>query len=511
MLIGDLLRRAAARFPAKTALIDDARRWTYAELDRAVDRFASALHAVGHTKGDRIGIMSPNRAQTALAYFGCARAGVIFCPISTRSTARDVSYMVEKTGIARLFVAQEAAATVTTARADRTAWPVQVALDGAGGAGSWDGFLAHGQDRAPAVALGEDDPLAITFTGGTTGRPKAVLVAHRNRYTTAITCGVEFGLDERDVFLVATPLFHAAGLFVWFQTGIMLGCTCVLQSHWDAGKAIGLIERHRCTAALLVPTQLGDFVAHPHCTPERVATLRHMHYAGAPMAVAQLDRARARLPQVGFTENYGQSETGPMTIRRPFHPEDKRGTIGRPCHNVETRVVDHDGHECPPGVPGEIVTRGEHTFAGYWGDPELTGAVYRKGDGWLWTGDVGVRDADGFIALVDRAKDMIISGAENIYPTEIESALYRHEAVAECAVFGIPDERWGEVPAAHVVLKPGREVSAEALIAHCESEVARYKRPRLVKFVAGLPRTPVGKIQKNLIRAPYWEGRERKI
>jgi acyl-CoA synthetase (AMP-forming)/AMP-acid ligase II len=240
-------------------------------------------------------------------------------------------------------------------------------------------------------------------------------------------------------------------------------------------------------------------------------SLRHMHYAGSPMAVASLDRAQARLPQVGFTENYGQSETGPMTIRRPFHPHEKRGTSGRPCHNVETRVVDAEGRECPAGVAGEIVTRGPHTFAAYWDEPEQTAAAYRMGDGWLWTGDIGVRDEDGFIELVDRAKDMIVSGAENIYPTEIENALYRHEAVAECAVFGIPDERWGEVPAAHVVLKPGHSVNAEALIAYCEREIARYKRPRLVEFVASLPRTPVGKIQKNLIRAPYWQGRERKI
>jgi acyl-CoA synthetase (AMP-forming)/AMP-acid ligase II len=510
MLIGDLLRRAAQRLPAKTALIDGARRWSYAELDRAADRFATALAGAGHAKGERIGVIAPNRGEVAIAYFGCARAGAILCLLSTRSTARDIAYAVNKTGIARLFVAPEAEARLAAARAEMRSTPALVIL-GEAGAETWDGFLARGADRAPAVDLTEDDPLAITFTGGTTGQPKAVLVTHRNRYATAVTCGVEFGLDERDVCLVATPLFHAAGLFVWFQTAIMLGCACVLLSHWDAGRAIALIEQHGCTAALLVPTQLGDLVAHPDCTPERMRSLRHMHYAGSPMAVASLDRAQAKLPLVGFTENYGQSETGPMTIRRPFHPHEKRGTSGRPCHNVETRVVDAEGRECPPGVAGEIVTRGPHAFAAYWDEPEQTSAAYRMGDGWLWTGDIGVRDADGFIELVDRAKDMIVSGAENIYPTEIENALYRHEAVAECAVFGIPDERWGEAPAAHVVLKPGRNVTAEALIAYCEREIARYKRPRLVKFVASLPRTPVGKIQKNLIRAPYWEGRERKI
>jgi acyl-CoA synthetase (AMP-forming)/AMP-acid ligase II len=200
-----------------------------------------------------------------------------------------------------------------------------------------------------------------------------------------------------------------------------------------------------------------------------------------------------------------------MTVRRPFHPHDKRGTVGRPAHNVETKVVDRDGRECPPGVAGEIVSRGEHLLKEYWGEPEQTRALFRTGDGWLWTGDIGVRDGDGFISLVDRSKDMIVSGAENIYPTEIENALLQHPAVLECAVFGIPDDRWGEVPAAHVVVRPGHEPAAEQLVEFVAARIARYKRPRLIKFVDALPRTAVGKIQKNLIRDAYWKGRPRKI
>ncbi|HEX2115859.1 MAG TPA: AMP-binding protein, partial [Alphaproteobacteria bacterium] len=331
------------------------------------------------------------------------------------------------------------------------------------------------------------------------------------RYTTAVTCGVEFGLDERDICLVATPMFHAAGLFVWFQPAVMLGCTCVMLGGWNAERFIELVERHAATGALLVPTQLGDLIANPAFSRERLRTLRHINYAGAPMPLALYDRLTEALPNVAFTENYGQSETGPMTIRRAFHPRDRRATSGRPPHNVETKVVDASGREVPPGVHGEIVTRGTHLLKEYWGDPEQTAALFRGGDGWLWTGDIGVRDADGFITLVDRSKDMIVSGGENIYPTEIENALYEHEAVLECAVFGVPDERWGEVPAAHVVLRAGAQVTEDALIAFAAARIARHKRPRLIKFVEELPKTAIGKVQKNVIRAPYWQGRSRAI
>jgi acyl-CoA synthetase (AMP-forming)/AMP-acid ligase II len=351
----------------------------------------------------------------------------------------------------------------------------------------------------------------MTFTGGTTGFPKGVLVTHRCRYATVVSCNVEFGLDERDVVMVSTPMFHAAGIFVWFAPAVMLGCTCVMLGGWDVGAFIDTVERQRVTGTLLVPTQLADLIGNPRFSAKRLATLRHINYAGAPMPVSLFDRARAVLPNVAFTENYGQSETGPMTIRRAFHPHDKRATVGRPAHNVETKVVDPGGREVPPGVIGEIVTRGAHVFKEYWGEPEQTAAAFRSGDGWLWTGDLGTRDEDGFISLVDRSKDMIIAGGENIYPAEIENALYRHEAVAECAVFGIPDDRWGEVPAAHVVLHGGVRVAEETLIAFLEGHIARHKRPRLIRFVEALPKTAVGKIQKNLIREPYWQGRERKI
>ncbi len=229
------------------------------------------------------------------------------------------------------------------------------------------------------------------------------------------------------------------------------------------------------------------------------------------MSRALFDRVRSMLPGVSFTENYGQSEACPITIRCDRHGEERLGTVGKAAINAELAIVDQEGTLLSPGEIGDIVTRGEQVFDEYFNDPEETARVFRLPDGWLLTGDVGFIDEDGFLTLVDRSKDMLVSGAENVYPVEIENALYQHDAVAECAVFGIPDERWGEVPAAHVVLFPDVAISEEELIAFCASRIARFKRPRMLKFVSSLPKTAIGKIRKNELRAPYWEGHEKKI
>ena len=271
------------------------------------------------------------------------------------------------------------------------------------------------------------------------------------------------------------------------------------------------VEAEKVTAALLVPSQLNDLITHPKFSAERLKTLRNIGYAGAPMNRALFDRVRSMLSNVSFTENYGQSEACPITIRCERHGEDKLDTVGKAASNAELGIVDREGNFLPPGEIGDIVTRGEQLFDEYFNDPDKTASAFRLSDGWLLTGDVGVVDDDGFLTLVDRSTDMLVSGAENVYPVEIENALYQHEAVAECAVFGIPHERWGEVPAAHIVLSADASISVNELIDFCASRIARFKRPRIIKFVDSLPKTPVGKIRKNELRAPYWEGHKKKI
>ena len=382
---------------------------------------------------------------------------------------------------------------------------------GADGAIALPDLVAGSPDTPPEVEVLETDPLGITFTGGTTGFPKAVLVTHRARAATAYAAAADFGLSEADIVAATTPMFHCAGLFVWFAPAVMLGATVVAQPTWDAARFIELTEREGVTAAFFVPSQLNDLVSHPAFSAERLRTLRNIGYAGAPMGRALLERVQAALPHAAFTENYGQSETCPLTVRRPEHGAARLGTVGRPAFNVELRVVDGYGKPVGAGRVGEIVTRGEQLFDGYYGDAGQTRAAFPRGDGWLWTGDLGFLDEDGFLTLVDRSKDMLVSGGENIYPAEIENALYGHPAVAECAVFGIPDDHWGEVAAAHVVVAGGHAATEDELTQFCARRIPRHKRPRVIRFVDALPRTAVGKIRKNVLREPYWRGREKKI
>ena len=516
MLTGEILRHASLRDPDRTAIIHGDRRISYRELYARSNRFAHGLLRLGLGSGDRIAILSSNSPEYAAAYFGAASAGCVLAHASLRSTAADLTYMLGKIGAQALVFDSAGAALVAEALSGLREIRHFIFIDAQASSPSplphdtvLFSMLAQDQhDSAPIVELTDSEPLAITFTGGTTGFPKAVLVTHRARYATAVAAAAEFGLKEEDIVAVSTPMFHAAGLFVWFVPAIMQSATVVLQPTWDAAQFIELCERERISACFMVPTQLCELISHPMFSQERLASLRNVGYAGAPMSRALLERVREALPEAEFTENYGQSESCPLTVRRPSH-EDKLETVGRPVFNVEIAIVDETGQPLPPREIGEILTRGDTLFQEYLGDPEQTAAAFLRDDGWLWTGDLGYLDDDGFLVLVDRSKDVVISGGENIYPAEIENALYRHPAVAECAVFSIPDERWGELPAAHVVLNGEASVSEAGLIAFCGEQIARHKRPRLVKFVDALPRTSVGKIQKSVIRAPYWTGRQR--
>jgi acyl-CoA synthetase (AMP-forming)/AMP-acid ligase II len=510
MLIGDVLTRSAARAPRSLALIDGGMRATYAEFDAACTRLARGLVAVGFAKGERIGAMMSNRFDYGLLFFAAARAGLVLANISTRSGGRELAYMIAKTGIRALFVERDLAPRVAEARAAGIVAPAVFEI------GDPDddrlARLASAAGEGTALpAVDPEDLLSLNFTGGTTGLPKAVAVTHRARVASIEASALLFGLGPHDVAVVATPMFHTVGLHVWFGAAIGAGACAVPLPGWDAERFMRLTERHRATACLFVPTQLSDILRAPGFMPARLASLARIHFAGAPMHGPLLDRIQEALPWAVPVEHYGQSETGPIALRPPDCDASKRGSVGRAVAGVELRVVDPAGRDLAAGAVGEVLTRGPNLLREYWDDPAQTREAFRFGDGWLATGDLGFLDDDGFLTLVDRAKDMIVSGGENIYPVEIETALLRHPAVAECAVFGVPDDHWGEVPVAHVVLRPDRKASAQELIALAERETARWKRPRVVEFVGALPRTPVGKIQKNVLREPYWAHRDRRI
>ena len=511
-LAGDILRRTARRLPKRAALLFGDERLDYASLDGAADRFANALAARGLRKGDVLVILCSNRPEYAIAFYGAARRGVVVAHGSTRAVSKDLARILALTEARAILIEAPLVPPLANALAQAPALEtILVAGAGAGvapaGAMRFEDFIDGAAATPPEIPLEETDPLGVNFTGGTTGLPKGVLVSHRARGQSALAAIIEFGLEERDVAAMTTPLFHTAGLYVWFHAAIMCGATAVLAPRWDVEHFIASVERHGVTAALLVPTQINDLVKHPSFDPVRLRSLKKINHAGMAMPTALIERIAAALPGVALTDNYGASEACPLTARRPGDLPAKAHSVGRPVFNVELEIRAPDGARLARGETGEVVTRGEHVMLGYYKDPEATEAAYRSGDGWLWTGDLGYLDPDGFLVLVDRSKDVIVQGGENVFPAEIEQALYRHPAVRECAAFGIPDERLGEVPAAHVALKEGMHATPEELVEFCLGQLARHKRPRLVKLVDDLPRSAVGKILKREIRAQYWPAR----
>jgi len=511
MLTGDMLRRSAARFPAKPAVIWQDRQLTYQELDTAANRLANALLQAGVVKGEKIGIVCRNRIEYAVVFFGVARTGAVLVNVSTLYPAEELAWVLAKADVTTLFYEDVFAEKVSAACSGPNRPPLlkrQICIGGAGD-DAFNTFINQGEPAPPEVALQPTDAFCMTYTGGTTGRPKGVLCSHLNRYITAHTVAMEEALDERDVVGIVTPLFHVAALNIMFQPAMLVGATTTFLSKWDPQDFGHMVSTTGMTAAFMVPTQVAMLLSAAGFDPKRYATWRKLSFAGAPMPDWVQKEMLCVLPQVAMTQIYGQSEMGVLTSLRAWYLPEKLGTIGRQAYNVDVALIDAQGQPVAVGELGEIASRGHNVMLEYYKEPEQTAAIWRNG--WALTGDVGVMDDEGFITLVDRAKDMVISGGENVYPKEVENVLYELEPVAECAVFGIPDDKWGEVLAAYVLLHPQAQLSEAQIVAHCEQRLARFKRPRLIRFVDSFPKTPIGKIQKNLLREKYWINREKKI
>ncbi len=514
MLIGDLLTQSAAAQPEKLAVMAGPQKITYFELDQQANRIANALIGHGLTRDQNISIFSANHIDYPAIYFGAAKSGAVLAHLSARFSADELMHVINKTDISTVFVHASLLETLLSVTNNTPELNRIIVFGGPVPEGqdieTLESFVADAAVTEPNVDIAETDAFAITYTGGTTGFPKGVVVNHASRVIGSVRAEREFDMQPNDVMCCSTPLFHIAGLFVWFQTAIKIGCSCVMMPAWDPDEFINMVEHSGVSAAFLVPTQINSVISHPEFSAERLKNWRYCNYGGSPTSVAQLERMLEALPDTVWQEQYGQSEAGNLTVRPPEFNLSKSNSIGRAYSDLDLAVFDRNDSPLPAGETGEIVTKGLHNMMEYYQDPQQTKDVFTE-DGWLKTGDVGYLDEDGFLFLVDRSKDMIISGGENVYPTEIEDALYTHEAVNECAVFGIPDDHWGELPAAHVVLEEGKSVTEEELIDFCAATIARHKRPRLVKFVDSLPKTAVGKIQKSVIKEAYWKDLDRTI
>lgn len=510
MLTGDMLRRSAERFPNKPAILWQGSSLSYRALNEAANRLANRLIGLGLRKGDKVGILCRNRPEYGVAFFGVARSGGVLVNVSVLYAPDELQYVLDKADVETLLYDELFAEKVAAVRPNLPKLKRVVRIGGAvEGEPAFQDFIAEASADYPSVGLLEDDPFCMTYTGGTTGRPKGVLASHRNRDITAHTVMVEEAIDERDVVGIVTPLFHVAALNIMFQPAVLAGASSTFLSKWNPADFAAMARATGMTAAFMVPTQVAMVVSDPAFDPANFTTWRKLSFAGAPMPDWVQREMLEKLPDVRMTQIYGQSEMGVLTALRHWYLPEKLGSVGRQAYNVDVALVDREGRPVKPGEIGEIVSRGDNVMLEYYKEPEQTAAFRRHG--WAWTGDVGTIDEDGFITLIDRSKDMIISGGENVYPKEIENVLYEHPAVAECAVFGVPDDKWGEVPAAYVQLKAEAAISEEELVTHCAERLARFKRPRIVKFVRDFPKTPIGKIQKNILREPYWKDRGKKI
>ena len=503
-VIGDLSRLNAGRYPDKVALTMDGASMTYAELEARSNRLAHGLIGLGALPGERVAMLSYNRLDFAVVTQAVAKCGAILVPMNFRFAAAEIGQVLRDAEPKVLFIEPRFAEAVDQALAGAAARPRVVWLAEAGEA-TPESISAGKSDAPPPVEVDPESPCVILYTSGTTGAPKGVLASHAMYFRMFAAQSIEARLIHEEVFLIAVPMFHAAGLNMALHQCLYMGATGVIHGGpFDPDVILGLIARHRITLAILVPTTLGILAFHPRLGEYDVSSLRHIFYGSMPITPRVLDRAFAVFPDILFFQGYGSTECGMVgVLRAEDHPALAQHT-GRQAILTESRIVGDDGREVAVGEVGEIVVRqATMGMIGYWRNPEATARTIR--DGWIWSGDLARRDPGGLFTLVDRRGDVIISGGENIYPKEVETVLSAHPALREVAVFGIPDERYGETVCAAVSFQPGQSATLEELAAFCEGKLASYKRPRKIDVHAALPRNASDKVQKGVLRKPYRE------
>ena len=500
---GALLAATAEKFPSKVAICHGGERLSYRDLDRQANRLANALIDRGLSPGARIALMCRNSIDYSVAYFGAAKGGLVSAHLSWRYTAAELAHALNRIDCSALLVDEEFLPVFEAASGQLARKPLTITRRTAPGSRpTLVGLIAETSDTAPATDVVETDPGTILFTSGTTGMPKAALASHKARFIGAQVAVESFGLGERDVQLVASPLYHAAGLFAWYQPSVLAGATCIFLSDWSIPAFIEAVHTHSVTGAFMVPAQIAMLLQHPSFDADRLASLRLIVYGGASATPGLIEAAEAKLPNVRFLLNFGSTETGPLLTATPEDRRKLRDTLGRPTRHTDVAVQATNGGPVATGEVGELTTRGDHLISEYVGDAEATAAFFRVGGGWGWMGDLVVEDHQtGMVRLVGRSKDTIVAGGVKIYPGEIERILLQHEDVTSCAAFGVGDYTWGELPAAEVTLKAGSHVSAQELIDFCASHIARFKRPRLIRIVDSLPMTAAGKLDRKALKA----------
>lgn len=509
-----ILARQAAQQPHATALLDGDQRVTYGELAAQARRVAHALARAGVGSGARVAILDHDSARLFALVFGIAQRGAVTVGLNWRLAASELAFQLADAEVELLFAGPDFAAKVKELQPACPSLRSVVALRD--GDAPWPSFEAWLADAPPVsdAAVAREDVAVQMYTSGTTGRPKGVMLAHRSFVAVVAAMRAAgdpwLGWSPRDVALCGMPSFHIGGMW-WSMTTFDAGAALVVMPVFAGWRALQAIERHRVTKACLVPAMLHVCLSEPDCARTDFSSLQTIVYGGSPIPRPNLEAAM-RTFRCGFAQIYGLTETGNTAVcLRPadhLRPE-LLEAAGRPYPGVHVKVVDADGKALAPRAIGEICIRSPANMLGYWKRPDATASTLCSG--YVHTGDAGFLDDEGYVHVCDRLKDMICTAGENVYPAEIESVLCAHPAVAEAAVIGVPDDRWGELVKAIVVLRAGVAATGAELLAHARRQLADFKVPRSVDFAASLPRTPSGKLQKHLLREPYWAGRSRRV
>jgi long-chain acyl-CoA synthetase len=500
MLYQQTLARAARFFPHRVAVVDGERRVTYGDLAVRVEQLAGLLTSQGFAAGDRLAFLLPNSLEFVEFTFACCRLGVMAVPLNTRFSAAELDEALsdaEPRGFVRHPALPKPSFTAL--------WQATVG----------DPALSDCGHTAPEHFHDPQAIFGLFYTSGTTGRAKGVALTHANLLANMLHAQNWCPLRERDVFLHVAPMFHLAD-FPMILSAASSGVTQVALCRFEPRLLCETIARERVTACVMIPTMINLLTHCPDICQFDLSSLRLLLYGGSPIAPEVIKRTREMLPGCRLAQGYGMTEASPLLtmLSDEDHAGQRMLSCGRPIFGVELAIADEEGNPVPAGTPGEIVARGDNVMRGYWRQPEATRDAFVNGEigGWLRTGDIAYQDEDGFVYHVDRRKDMIVSGGENVYSSEVEAAIYSHPCVKEAAVIGIPDPKWGELVMACVVLKDGAAVTADELVEYCRGRIAGYKAPRRIEFIAGeLPKSGTNKILKRQLREPYWRDSGRQV
>lgn len=502
--IPDYVDKNAKLHPKKTAIIFEDRRCTFQELQQRVCRLANALLAMGVKKGDKVAIIHDNCFEYPEMYFAIGKIGAVATPLNYRLIGSEIAYLINHSESNTVILSQDFVEAIAPFRHEFESVKNYICLGAKPeGMSNYDELLSSAPATTPDVEVGPDDLYCVLYTGGTTGRPKGVMLTHKNLHAAATTWTIELGLYRQDINMMAGPLFHVGASWYLFAS-LMLGNTQVILKRVDAEAILRTIEQEKVTYTCWLPVMVNLILNYPDLKKYDLGTLKVVAVGGGPLAEPQLRRL---IELIGCRIHHagGQTETGIIcSIRLEEHldgPRERLGSAGTELMGMQLRVVDDQDNDVPPGGVGELCARGEAVMQGYWKMPEETAESMRGG--WQHTGDLVRIDEEGYIYYVDRKKDMIKTGGENVYSKEVEDVIYAHPAVAEVAVIGVPDEKWLEAVKALVILKRGQTATAEEIIAHCKKSIAGFKCPKSVEFCDSFPRTGLGKTDKKSLREKY--------